>query len=197
MLADINLLPEKEKKDGTWLVVAGVLLILLFMVYLSTHVIEAKIQETVSVLEEEQQRLSSQIQEESAQESGAVTELNDLQNVADNLRETIVPASDLTHRVTKSLPEGGYIATFDYTYPSTLNLTVQVNEVNEAADFQHTLQEETVFSDVSMESIQYFDPLEENPERFHENERIPRYEAVFDMAVEGQVLRQSGDSNES
>ncbi|MDQ0298682.1 Tfp pilus assembly protein PilN [Salibacterium salarium] len=196
MIADINLLPEKEKKDGTWLVVFSVLLVLLVMVYVSTQFMIAKEEEAVATLEEEQQALSSEIQAEQSRQ-GEEGEIADLQQAANTIHNTIVPASSLLERMTASLPDGGYITAIDYAYPSLLNVTVQVNEVNEAADLQHTLQEEESFSNVSMVSVNYSDPLEENPERFHEEERIPRYKAVFEMNVEGRELRQSGEQYES
>ncbi|WP_240374720.1 PilN domain-containing protein [Bacillus piscicola] len=185
ILIDVNLLPEKEKRDGTWLLTAVILVVLFALVFLLMGLLKTNIHNDIAALEEEQQEAVLTIEERTAAQSGFVT----YQDTVKTLEQTINPVSAVLHNIEQALPENSVIATFDYTFPSTLRITARLEEVRQAAAMHDALIRNNVFTTVEMADLYYVDPLETSPETFHEEARLPRYEAVFDMNVKGDTLQ--------
>ncbi|MFD2705173.1 hypothetical protein [Salibacterium lacus] len=193
MSADINLLPEKEKRDITWLLLAGILLVLFLAVFLFFQIAESRQDQQLSELNTRQQELTADLEEEAGVD-GRTAQIQAHQSTLKELKNAVVPASPLIRAVSASLPSDGYIQTFDYAYPSTLRVTVQLNEVKQAADLQFALGEAAIIENVTMESLNASSPSGENTPSPEEQNRMPRYDAVYEMDVTGTAVQEEGEA---
>ncbi|SFM06258.1 hypothetical protein [Salibacterium qingdaonense] len=194
MSADINLLPEKEKRDVTWIMLAGVLLVLFLALFLFFQIAENRQRQEITELNSRQQELTEALEEETDSE-GKEAQIQAHRSTLDELKNTVVPASPVIRAVARALPSDGYIQAFDYAYPSTLTVTVELNEVNQSADMQYALGEAAVFEDVTMEALNAYSPSGGNTETTQTpDNQLPRYEAVYEMSVTGIAVREDGEA---
>ncbi|SFP74020.1 hypothetical protein [Salibacterium halotolerans] len=194
MSADINLLPEKEKRDITWIMLAGILLVLFLAVFLLFQMAENRQQQEITELNTRQQELTAALEEEAGSD-GKEAQIKAHRSTLDELQSTVIPASPVIRTVARALPSDGYIRAFDYVYPSTLTVTVELNEVNQAADMQYALGEAAVFDDVTMEALNAYSPPSANTETTQaQNDQLPRYEAVYEISVAGSAVREEGEA---
>lgn len=154
MLVEINLLPKKEPKNIALLFWAGILAgasaIFLIVFFIALH--QTK-QDLAAVNQQIKQTEALQAAEQAAQKSNAdIQDLKKLSTAVKWAGNTPVKTVPVLDKLTKLLPEYGYIT--DFSCGSTgANVTVQFDSPDEAVYFLKRLNDSQYFSGAVLNSI--------------------------------------------
>lgn len=211
MLVDINLLPQKEAKNRTLLVLAiilaAILLLGAFFAFWFTHrydnqiaTLDKQIASTERTIAEEQQKVVI------AEAANSLTELENTVQWAKNYPLKMVP---VLQKLTSLLPERGFIKKFTYGETGKVVLTVQFEQSREAAYYLSAIQNSKWVSDVKLNSLNavkgfYDQTMSGNFDDSHvKNEKyIPRYEGEFEITlnkdlIKDELIKKNSESDSS
>lgn len=137
MLAEINLLPKKEQRNYTFIIIGIILLVLLMG--LSTFLYFKFIDYKKEVASIEQQIATTQeiavLEQQKANEvekNNSVQQLKDLVDWSEKYPIKTVP---LLQHLTSLLPERGFFLSFDYVKEGTILMNVQFDTSREASSY--------------------------------------------------------------
>lgn len=211
MLVDINLLPQKEAKNKTLLVLAIIFaVILLFGVFFvfwfnrsydnQIAQLDQRIANTESMIVAEQQKQVS---------SEATNSLTQLESTVEWAKAYPLKTVPVLQELTSLLPERGFIKTFTYAETGTVVLKVQFEQSREAAYYLSSLLDSNWVSDAKITSLNavkefYDQTMSDNFDNGHvKNEKyIPRYEGEFDITlnqdfIKGDLKQKNTESDSS
>ncbi|MCQ6273520.1 hypothetical protein JMM81_00840 [Bacillus sp. V3B] len=199
MLVDINLLPEKDTKNKSLLLLAiisvAILLIDGFFVFWLNRTyenkiasIEQQIASTEALVELEQQKMTSY------ESSDSLTQLEQTVEWAKQYPIKTVP---VLNKLTELLPERGFIQTFNYEETGRVNVRVQFESTREAAYYLNTLLKSDWIEDAKLKNIDaetgFYDKQlgdSEVDETLLKNEKyVPRYVANFDITLSKNAIK--------
>jgi Tfp pilus assembly protein PilN len=155
MLVEINLLPQKEPKKVSVLVISSVL-IALFLLVTAFYFYQIKTakNDIASVDKEmkEVQKLEAELQKQqgSGTSANSVTLLKNAITWTDKNRIETIP---VMRHLTSLLPERGFIQTFGYQEAGTVTLTVQFDTSREAASYLDSLNHSSWITSASLKSL--------------------------------------------
>ena len=154
MLVEINLLPQKEPKKVSVLVISSVL-IALFLLVTAFYFYQIKTAKNeISSLDKQMadvQKLEAELQKQqgTGASTNSVTQLKTAITWADKNRIETIP---VMHHLTSLLPERGFIQTFTYQESAT-TLTVQFDTSQEAASYLDSLNHSSWITSASLKSL--------------------------------------------
>ncbi|MEE8671288.1 MAG: PilN domain-containing protein [Heyndrickxia faecalis] len=154
MLVEINLLPKKEPKNIALLfwggILAGAAAIFVIIFFIALH--QTK-QDLAAVNQQIKQTEALQAAEQAAQKSNAdIQDFKKLSSAVKWASDTPVKTVPVLDKLTKLLPEYGYIT--DFSCSSTgANVTVQFDASDEAVYFLKRLNDSPYFSGAVLNSI--------------------------------------------
>ncbi|MEH7439891.1 PilN domain-containing protein [Neobacillus drentensis] len=160
MLVEINLLPQKEPKKFSFIIMIAGLLALFILIggyyFWQTQTIKDEIASldnqitmTKKIAGKEQQKSKT------AASSNSVSQLKSAIEWASDYPLQTVP---VLHHLTSLLPERGFIQSFAYTDAGTVTLAVQFDSAREAAYFLDSLHESKWIEEASLNSLSTSQP---------------------------------------
>lgn len=155
MLVEINLLPQKEPKKVSVLVISSVL-IALFLLVTAFYFYQIKTTKNdIATIDKEiadVQKLEAELQKQqgSGASTNSVTQLKNAISWADKNRIETIP---VMRHLTSLLPERGFIQTFAYQEAGTVTLTVQFDTSQEAANYLDSLNQSSWITSASLKSL--------------------------------------------
>lgn len=191
MIVDINLLPKKEKKDISWLVVFVIILLLLLAAIVSFRQLYQLQQREVAALRTEwmnTQFISEQLSQQLDEEVKSANE--QLREIITVVEGQLLPTTVILDHLVSQLPERGFFQSFDFFFPNEVKIVVQFDQWQEVAQFQHSLTASPLFQEVNLLSITT-DEWDVN--EGEKGSYLPRYTASMLLAVNRQVLKEMGD----
>lgn len=211
MLVDINLLPQKEAKNKTLLVLAIIFAVILllgvFFVFwfnrsydIQIAQLDQHIANTESMIVAEQQKQVT---------SEATNSLTQLESTVEWAKAYPLKTVPVLQELTSLLPERGFIKTFTYDETGTVVLNVQFEQSREAAYYLSSLLDSNWVSDAKITSLNavkefYDQTMSDNFDDGHiKNEKyIPRYEGEFDITlnqdfIKGDLKKKNTESDSS
>ena len=198
MLIDINLLPQKEAKNKTLLVLAIIVAAILFLGAFFVFWLNRSYESQIASLDQQIASTESLISAE--QQKVVTTEASDSQSI---LKSTVEWAEayplktvPVVQKLTSLLPERGFVKTFTYEETGTVLVHVQFEQSREAAYYLSSLLDSEWISDAKLNSLNavtgfYDNTMDENFDDSHlKNEKyIPRYEGEFEITLNGDVIK--------
>ena len=195
MLVDINLLPQKETKNKSNYILAGILILILligttvfFFIYSSSksniNVLENELNTIRQIVALEQQKISD------FEASSSVIELENAVAWAESYPTKTVP---LLNHIIGLLPERGFLRTFSYSLDGTISITVQFDTNREVAYYLKSLTNSEFLLEATLLGIQ---TEEISNEDVNTNASyLPRYIAQFNLKINKQAINeiQKGD----
>ncbi|XXM72265.1 PilN domain-containing protein [Lysinibacillus sphaericus] len=193
-LIDINLLPQKEKKQKAFTYSAAgtaglVVLIALFMLLTwkstitETKRTEAELETAKKIIEVQQTKVLG------AESSGSVDQLN---KAVQEMLDYPVKTVPLLNELISLLPDRGFFNEFEYADRTVINTIVQFDSSREAAFYLSRLK--------TLEWIKEADIIEITTEEAGENEDekiLPRYLASYELHIDQgkleELLSQEGE----
>ncbi|MDO6656022.1 PilN domain-containing protein [Anaerobacillus sp. 1_MG-2023] len=194
MLIDINLLPNKQKRSFSFMLIpisAGAVLLLVFgwMMY-SSFQLKAE-QETLTDRLEKTTDLVAALQ---ASEAGTVSSGQTLQEYVDWLDgvqfSTVALLDDLVAR----LPERGYFMNYEFDGSETVTLTVQFDQMKEVSQYLNELNESGNVQAASLLTVSAADLTEETVDT--ESRILPRYITDYEIVINKSNLRVNEEEEE-
>ena len=199
MLVEINLLPQKERKNKSLLLLAIISIIILliggfFAFWLNgTYVnrlasIEGQIATTEQLVAIDQQKVTSDVSSDS---------VSQLENMVEWAKQYPIKTVPVLNKLTEFLPERGFIQTFQYEETGMVLLSIQFESTREAAYYLNTLLQSDWIEDAKLNTInadtQFFDKQigeSEVDETKLKNEKyVPRYIAEFEVTLNKNVIK--------
>lgn len=198
MLVEINLLPQKEAKNKTLLVLAVIVSMVILLGVGFTFWFMRGVDQQLAVFE--QQIATTQTEIATEQQKLVNVEVTDslttLANTVEWAAVYPVKTVPVLQKLTALLPNRGFIKTFTYAETGTVSLNVQFEESREAAYYLAALVKSTWVSDAKLTSLNavtsfYDNSMDENFDDTHvKNEKyIPRYEGTFEISLNQQVIK--------
>ncbi|MBM7605744.1 type IV pilus assembly protein PilN [Metabacillus crassostreae] len=184
MLAEINLLPQKQKRDYTNLLIAASLIVIIITTVMIIVSLGNQKNKEISALQQEYtlaQKQTEVLQQQANQSnaSSAVSELEKAISWSERYPVDFVP---ILNELTNILPEKGYFYGLDYENSSSLNLLIQFESSREAAFYLSRLKELEILETVKLSTIETV-PLQ------NEDETVPRYLATYQLLIDRTVLK--------
>jgi type IV pilus assembly protein PilN len=202
MLVEINLLPQKEAKNKSLLVLliifSAILLIGGFFVYWLSRNYENKLMHIEEQLvATEQMVLTEQEKILSYESSSSLTELGNTVQWAQDYPIKVIP---ILKKLTTLLPERGFIQKFTYEDTGIINFTVQFETSRDAAYYLNSLLESNWLIQAKLNNLEavtgfydraFGEPDDGPDESKLDNEKyIPRYVAEYELEVNREVFKQ-------
>ena len=192
MLVEVNLLPEKQKKDVTLPVIILIILILIGSSALglrSFHQTATLEVETLKQEINELQLLSTTTQQEIIEKS--LSQTGELEQAINALHGEILPASFLLDHLVSLLPERGFFLNFDYSIPRDVYFDASFDQLDEVAQYSNALFQSAAVDEVQLTSITT-NPLLTDAE-LNRDKYLPRYIASFSLKINPSVVREMRD----
>lgn len=196
MLVDINLLPEKEKKNIA-LILVGVVLALVLVIGVSlqySNINQKKLQ--ITSLEQEIQ-LTQQlkvVEEKKLSSINNSTSLTQLETAVEWIGSYPLPTVYILDHLTSLLPERGFIMNFNLSDSGTVGLVCQFDTNRQAAYYLRALKESNLIETVDLSSLSTTEMNIE--EALEEQDYIPRYVANFSISLDIIELKQAVQKDE-
>lgn len=209
MLVEINLLPQKAEKNKTliWLSILTVMILLIggFVLYWFKEKNETKIEGLEQQIATTQQLIA--VEQEKVDSSETSTSLKELESTVQWAKDYPIKTVPIIQKLTRALPEKGYLQTLTYEEVGTINLTVQFETSREAAYYLNSLQESDWVTSVNLLNLnavtgfydKQFKEDEIDNSKLKNEKYIPRYLAEFEIAIDREFLKseQTDSSKES
>ncbi|WP_096202819.1 hypothetical protein [Bacillus sp. FJAT-45350] len=194
MLVEVNLLPEKEKRDLTPVIIIliiGILLVTATIVLSSLH---SSVSTEVTELENEVQELMI-LSETTRQEltEQQTNNIGQLEEVISALDKQLFPASLLLDHIVSLLPERGFFLNFNYSLPNEVYFDASFDRIEEIAQFSNALYSSDAIGEVLLSDISTNQILDD--EDLNRDEYLPRYVASYSIKIVPVSLREMRDEN--
>lgn len=176
MLADINLLPERKRKNYASLVMMAILALAAFLLMLFMQNQYSTGEAKVNQLKREDQALQEQLAvsaEAAAADSGG-SAFQTLANAVAWTEEYPVDFVPIMDELKQKLPNSGYFQALGYTEANKLALSIHLEESREAAFYLNRLKEVPYFKSVKLNELESVEI--ENPDAANGEEAIAEME---------------------
>ncbi|WP_175639836.1 hypothetical protein [Metabacillus schmidteae] len=184
MLAEINLLPQKQQRNYTNILVLLMIAIILLVGTLVILMMVKQKNEQITQLQQEYQQVQQQtaaLQQQASQDdsSKAVAEL---EKAIEWSKEYPIDFVPLLNELTKKLPEKGYFYSLEYGENASLHLLVQFESSREAAYYLKRLKDSDVMNEVRLVTVEAV-PLED------QEDTVPRYLATYELSIDRNAVK--------
>jgi len=185
MLAEINLLPQKQQRNYTNLLVILIVAIMLLGATLTIFSFLNKKNEQIAQLEQEYDTAQQQttVLQQQASQSTDSDAVSDLEKAIQWSEEYPVDFVPLLNELTKQLPEKGYFYQMDYLDSSSLELIVQFESSSETAYYLKRLKESDLLEEVKLLTVETV-PIDVAAE-----DSVPRYLAGYKLLIDRAALK--------
>lgn len=209
MLVEINLLPQKEAKKKSLLVLSSISIAILliggFFVYWLNRSYENKLANLEQQISTTEQLVNSEQDKIFSYESS--NSLTDLENTVQWAADYPLKTVPVLNKLTTLLPERGFIQNFTYEEIGVINFTVQFETSREAAFYLNSLLESNWLTQAKLTNLEAvtgfydraFGEPDEGPDKSKlKNEKyIPRYIAEYEVELNRTVLMEEAKAKSS
>jgi type IV pilus assembly protein PilN len=198
MVIDINLLPKKEPKNVVFLVSTVIVLLLAmataFVFYVSMQKAEIKIHSLTQELK--QMRALEAVEQQKLANVQSLQEFQELEKTVKWAEQYPMKTVLLLRKMTKLLPERGFVMSFSYAEDGTVSVTVQFDTSEEAAYYLKSLSDADFVTEVQLKSLTTMEDKsgEENVEE--EKNVLPRYLAQYELHVNKNALKEEKEKKQ-
>jgi type IV pilus assembly protein PilN len=198
MFVDINLLPKKEPKNVVFLISAAIVLVVViagaFVFYMSMQKAEVKINSLTQELK--QTRALQAAEQQKLANVQSLQEVQELEKTVKWARQYPMKTVLLLRKMTKLLPERGFIMSFSYAEDGTVNVTVQFDTSEEAAYYLKLLSDTDFVTDVQLKSLTTMEEKSSEESVEAEKNVLPRYLAQYELHVNKNALKQEKEKKQ-
>jgi type IV pilus assembly protein PilN len=198
MFVDINLLPKKEPKNVVFLISTVIVLLLVIATasffYVSMQKAEVKINSLTQELK--QTRALQAAEQQKLANVQSLQEVQELEKTVKWARQYPMKTVLLLRKMTKLLPERGFIMSFSYAEDGTVNVTVQFDTSEEAAYYLKLLSDTDFVTDVQLKSLTTMEEKSSEESVEAEKNVLPRYLAQYELHVNKNALKQEKEKKQ-
>jgi type IV pilus assembly protein PilN len=184
MLAEINLLPQKQQRNYTILLAGIMILVILISASLIIFTLSSQKQTKLANLEQEfaQAQQQTDVLQQQASEGSDSSAIQELEKAIQWSEQYPVDFVPLLKHLTEKLPDRGYFYRLDYIDSTSLNLLVQFETSREAAYYLSRLKDSTLLEEVKLTTV-------ETAQLEDEEDIVPRYLATYQLVIDRAALK--------
>jgi type IV pilus assembly protein PilN len=199
MLVDINLLPEKQKKNYAFVLALALLIVAAAVATTIFYLQYEQVQQKAGLMQQQIQdtKLLRTVQEKKLTDYTSSTAMSELDLAISWTENLPIPTVSLIRHLTGLLPERGYVLNFNYNDAGNVNLTVQFDTSREAAYYLKSLKDSEFIEDVNLSSIVTSSDDAGQDVKKLTNFLLPRYIAQFQLLLDRSALKDSDKKEES
>ncbi|MDV2684896.1 hypothetical protein RYX56_11000 [Alkalihalophilus lindianensis] len=195
MLVEINLLPEKPRKNYTSILYVGGFVFLVFLAIASTFLYQRHISSEIEEIKQE----AYDVQVEAAivtQELTGVefSNLDQIEQAVVLLESHIIPASLVVDFLVSQLPERGFISHFSYTQPEDVQFDISFDRLEEIAQYYEALDSSELVDAVRLSIIDAHEMMDDEEYEIDFDEVKSRYIASFDLLLDREYAQSLGEN---
>lgn len=199
MLVEINLLPQKEEKKRSLLLILiiGIAILLIggFALYWFNRTTNQAIEQMNESIASSEQIIATEQQKIVEFESS--NSLAELENTVAWARDYPIKTVPVIEKLTSYLPDRGFIQNFKYEETGMITLSVQFETSRDSAYYLTTLLESNWISDAKLNKLEavtaFYDKKlgEEMDETKIKNEKyVPRYQGEYEITLNRNVVKE-------
>ncbi|MBP0725402.1 hypothetical protein J5Y03_09400 [Bacillus sp. RG28] len=195
MIVNVNLLPQREKRNVVMYILLLTVFVCIFVTCLSFYMMKKNEEQKKGSLEQQlaatqaaliQQKKNQQLSENPSDEMK-------LQNEVNQLKESTVSTTTIIDQLTKLLPMYGVFQSLNYESGGTITLQVQFNDKRESIYYFARLQKQSWIEEVNISSIEAVEVS--NIEQTSKVQEVSGYIANYQIQVNKEKVRKlEGDA---
>lgn len=184
MLAEINLLPQKQQRNYTNLLVLLIISIVLLAGAITVFMMVNQKNEQITQLEKEYQQVQQQtaVLQQQISQNDSSKAVAELEKAIEWSMEYPIDFVPLLNELTKKLPEKGYFYSLEYANNTSLNLLVQFESSREAAYYLKRIKDSKLMNEVKLVTVEAV-PLED------QEDTVPRYLATYELSIDRNAVK--------
>ncbi|MCM3441963.1 hypothetical protein AB3Z07_18840 [Metabacillus halosaccharovorans] len=184
MLAEINLLPQKQQRNYTNLLVLLIISIVLLAGAITVFMMVNQKNEQITQLEQEYQQVQQQtaVLQQQISQNDSSKAVAELEKAIEWSMEYPIDFVPLLNELTKKLPEKGYFYSLEYANNTSLNLLVQFESSREAAYYLKRIKDSKLMNEVKLVTVEAV-PLED------QEDTVPRYLATYELSIDRNAVK--------
>ena len=192
MLVEINLLPKKERRKSSQLIIAAIILILI-AITISIIYFQGRsygnemelIDKKISTL----QKLNN-VQQEKLAEENAGNSVIKLQEAVQWIEQYPVQTVPIMQNIISLLPERGFIQSFEYSNMDSILVTIQYDAARDAAFYLSSLKQSEWVREAELMNVVAAEIEEEaGLSDDSEVEILPRYSAAYNIVFNPDLFK--------
>jgi type IV pilus assembly protein PilN len=199
MLVDINLLPEKEKKNYALFVLIFFLIIaaVLGWIMMQLHYNNVKNEAQYIQKQIDDTKLLRTLQEKNLTDYTSSTAYAELEAAIQWTEKLPISTVLILRHISSLLPERGFILNFNYTDEGTVNTLVQFDTSREAAYYLKSLKDSEFIEKVNLTSLVTSNSEDSLKVSNIKNVLLPRYIGQFTLTLNKPALKTAEEEGES
>ncbi|MGQ4665732.1 PilN domain-containing protein [Metabacillus halosaccharovorans] len=184
MLAEINLLPQKQQRNYTNLLVLLIISIVLLAGAITVFMMVNQKNEQITQLEQEYQQVQQKtaVLQQQISQNDSSKAVAELEKAIEWSMEYPIDFVPLLNELTKKLPEKGYFYSLEYANNTSLNLLVQFESSREAAYYLKRIKDSKLMNEVKLVTVEAV-PLED------QEDTVPRYLATYELSIDRNAVK--------
>lgn len=201
MLVEINLLPQKEAKNKSLLVLSIISVVILlvggFFVYWLNQTYKNKLELIQQQISTTEQLVASEQEKITSYESS--NSLGELENTVQWAADYPLKTVPVLKKLTRLLPERGFIQSFTYEEIGIINFTVQFESSRDAAFYLNSLLESDWVTGARLNNLEavtgFYDRAFGKPDdgpdesKMNNEKYVPRYLAEYEVELNRDNLK--------
>lgn len=192
MVPNINLLPERERRTSrsqlVWIFIGVIFFLLIAFIvfqYVSLTKSITSLEAEQAVLKEERSALESKI------ESIESIEEVDLETAVAFIESVSYPVSPLLVEVNRYITPNTYLREYQFT-ETEIRFFVDFETMADIVQYVSDLQGSVYFSDVKVEEMMRFDPVQKDEEQTSKFEQVDRITIEFTVMIDPAYILSGG-----
>lgn len=198
MLAEINLLPQKEKKSKSlYFFIAFLTIVIIVAAIVFYLLIQDKKQQLTSVENQiTQTNFIIETQKKKLAEYKSSDSIKNLEVAIDWANTQPVNIVYILQELTRLLPKRGFIEEFEINEENSIEQIVQFDTKSEAAYYLHSLLSLEWIDEAVINEAKTSDILKDNEDnQVKKSDILPRYYAKYELKINIPLLKASYDQN--
>ncbi|MEH7389998.1 fimbrial protein [Bacillus sp. JJ1503] len=197
MLIEINLLPKKESRNTSLVMLACVLGIILLLGIGSAVWVGQSYKGKLDSITQQQSQIQKliAIEQEKVANAESLNSLDELEKAVNWAHDYPIKTVPILRKFTALLPERGFVQTFSYEETGNIVITVQFDTSREASYYLKSMLDSDWIEDAAIRTLTTTNISEEDSNEGHilepDKEKIlPRYLAEYEIIINRSVIKQ-------
>ena len=195
MIVNVNLLPQREKRNVVMYILLLIFFVCIFVTFLSFYMMKNNEEQKKASLEQQLAATQAALiqQKKSQQSSEDPSDEVKLQNEVKQLQDSTFSTVTIIDQLTKLLPMYGVFQSLNYESGGTITLQVRFNDQREAIYYFARLQKQSWVDQVNLSSIEAEEVS--NTDQTSNVQEVSGYIANYEIQVnKDKVKKLEGDA---
>lgn len=195
MLVEINLLPKKEHRKSSQLIIAGISALIIAITFSVIYLQGSSYEKEMEQVDEQISNLQklNNVQQEKLAEENAGNSVVKLQEAVQWAEKYPVQTVSIMQNIISLLPERGFIQSFEYSNMDSVLVTIQYDAARDAAFYLSSLKQADWVEQAELLNVVALEVQEDTEENNSSDEKtLPRYSAGYKIVYRPELFKSAG-----